>query len=120
LHEQTFTPELWLTAWLASSTDYPVAVLEWSVPLNQLNLAIERLTPRALLLHCNQRLDSKLLRQQLPALAANAQPPLLLSGLAARIHATELHTLPGLTLAATPSDVLQHLQQLDLLTGTTP
>jgi len=120
LDEQTFAPELWLTAWLASCADCPVAVLEWPVPLNQLNLAIERLTPRALLLHCNQRLDTKLLRQQLPALAANAQPPLLLSGLAARIHATELHGLPGLTLAVTPSDVLLHLQQLDLLTGTTP
>jgi hypothetical protein len=88
------------------------------VPLNQLNLAIERLNPRALLLHANQRLEVKLLRQQLPALAANAQPPLLLIGLAARIHASELHSLPGLTLAATPIDVLQHLQQLDLLTGT--
>ncbi|MBX9756234.1 MAG: MerR family transcriptional regulator [Pseudomonadaceae bacterium] len=118
IDEQTFAPELWLTAWLASSADCPVCVLESAVPLEQLNLAIQRLSPRALLLHCNQRLEAKLLRQQLPQLAAIAQPPLLLSGLAARIHATELQALPGLTLAVTPSDVLQQLLQLHLLTGT--
>lgn len=115
LDEQTFAPELWLTAWLVSSADCAVCVLESAVPLNQLNLALQRLTPCALVLHSNQRLDAKLLRQQLPQLAASAQPPLLLSGLAAHIHATELHAMPGLRLAATPGDALQHLQQLHLL-----
>jgi DNA-binding transcriptional MerR regulator len=117
LDGQAFTPGLWLSAWLASSANCPVTVLDWPVPLNQLNVALERLKPRALLLYCSQRLDSQLIRQQLPQLAANAQPALLLVGLAARIHAAELEAMPGLTLAETPIDALHQLQQLHLLGG---
>ncbi|MBX9914663.1 MAG: MerR family transcriptional regulator [Pseudomonadaceae bacterium] len=116
IDEQAFAPELWLTAWLTSS-DCPACVLEPAVPLEQLNLALQRLNPRAVVLHANQRLEGKLLRQQLPQLAGNAPPTLLLSGLAAHIHVAELANMPGLTLAATPGDVLLHLQNLHLLTG---
>ena len=108
-------PEMWLSAWLASSANCPVEVFDWPVPLNQLSLALERLNPRALLFFSSQSLDSAVLRKHLPQLASTCQLPLLLAGAAASIHAAELGDIPGLSLANTPINALQQLQCLHLL-----
>jgi DNA-binding transcriptional MerR regulator len=108
-------PGLWLCSWLVSSTDCPVQVLDWPVPLSQLSLALERLKPRGLLLYSSHSLDSGVLARHLPRLASSSQIPLLLAGAAATIHHDELHAVPGLTLADSPVAVLQQLQHLNLL-----
>jgi DNA-binding transcriptional MerR regulator len=108
-------PQMWLSAWLASSANCPVEVFDWPVPLNQLSLALERLSPRALLFFSSQSLDSTVLRKHLPQLASTCQIPLLLAGAAASIHDAELSDIPGLSLATTPINALQQLQFLHLL-----
>jgi MerR family transcriptional regulator, light-induced transcriptional regulator len=115
LSSRPLEPELWLSAWLASSAACPVEVFDWPVPLNQLSLALERIGPRALLLFCSHSLDSAMLRKHLPQLASTCQIPLLLAGAAASIHDAELNDLPGLSLATSPINTLQQLHLLHLL-----
>lgn len=114
LCERPMEPELWLTAWLASSNDLPIDVLDWPVPLGELGLALDSLAPPALLLYASQTLDSARLHRHLPRLASSSGVPLLLIGPAASIHASDLGDIPGLGLARSP---LEALLQLQALTG---
>ncbi len=115
LCEQPFEPGLWLSAWLVSSAGCPAEVIEWSVPLAELPLALERIKPRGLLMYASQSLDSGYLKRQLPRLADTQELPLLLVGPAASIHLAELRNLPGLTLAIDPLAALEVLQAGPLL-----
>ena len=95
-------PDLWLCAWLASTSGNPVEVLDWPVPLEELAMLLEHLQPCALLLYSSQALDTRLLRRELPRLNSASAVPLLLAGPAACIHADDLRGLPGLHLAEDP------------------
>ncbi len=113
LCEQPMEPTLWLSAWLASSSDMPIDVLDWPVPLGELGLALDSMQPAALLLYASQALDAGRLHRHLPRLASSSGIPLLLIGPAASIHAAELNDIPGLSLALTPIDVLEQLHILN-------
>ncbi len=115
LSELPMEPGLWLCAWLLSDSLCPVEVLDWPVPAGELNLAVERLQPRAVLLYSSQALDNVQLRRQLPRLHAGCAAPLLLAGPAAQIHRDELATLERLALADSPLDAHQFLHQCGLL-----
>lgn len=115
LCEQRFEPGLWLSAWLVSSAGCPVDIFEWSVPLAELPLALERIKPRGVLLYASQSLDSGYLKRQLPRIAGPLGMPLLLAGPAASIHQAELRDLPGVMLAADPLAALEALQASPLL-----
>jgi len=108
-------PGLWLCAWLASSADCPVQVLDWPLPVGELQLAIDTLAPRALLLYSSQALDAAQLRQQLPRLHDSCPVPLLLAGAAAQIHHQELAGLSALHLADDPLSALHSLLRQGLL-----
>lgn len=114
LCDQRFEPGLWLSAWLASSAGCPVEVVEWSVPLNELPLALERINPRGLLLYGGQTLDINHFQRQLPRLITPNGMPLLLVGPAASIHQAELGNTPGLGLANDPLAALEALQASSL------
>jgi hypothetical protein len=92
-----------------------VDVIEWSVPLTELPLALERIQPRGVLLYASQSLDSGYLKRQLPRIADPQAMPLLLAGPAASIHQAELRDVRGLTLAIDPLAALEALQQSPLL-----
>ncbi|MBF7730546.1 MerR family transcriptional regulator [Pseudomonas sp. N040] len=111
LCERPMQPELWLTAWLASSNGLPIDVLDWPVPLDELGLALDSLAPPALLLYASQTLDTRRLQRHLSRLASSGVAVLLI-GSAASIHADELGDIPGLDLAPSPLAALQHLQAL--------
>lgn len=115
LGERHFEPGLWLCAWLIASAGCPVIVLEGAVPLTELRLAVERITPHGLLLYASQSLDSGYLKRHLPRLIEPSTLPLMFAGPAASIHQAELKNLPGLLLACDPLDVLQQLQRAGLL-----
>ncbi|MBB2494533.1 MerR family transcriptional regulator [Aquipseudomonas ullengensis] len=115
LSDLPLEPNLWLSAWLASSAECSVEVLDWPVPAAELLLAVEHSAPRALLLYAGQALDNAQLRRELPRLHSACNVPVLLVGHATQIHADELHTLPGLHLARDPLDAEQLLQRLGLL-----
>lgn len=104
-------PGLWLTAWLASQAGCPTRVLEWSMSAGDLAQAIDLITPRAVLLYANQRIDSG----YLPSLLEVIDSPQLLCGHAVSIHHQAWADLPDLHLADTPLAALQCLQQLGLL-----
>lgn len=108
-------PGLWLCAWLASSSDCPVQVLDWPLPPGELNLALETMAPRAVLLYSSQALEASQLRRQLPKLHASSPVPLLLAGPAAVIHQDELTALPALHLVFDPLDAHHRLLTLGLL-----
>ncbi|AOE87375.1 MerR family transcriptional regulator [Pseudomonas sp. TCU-HL1] len=107
--ERPMEPSLWLTAWLASSTDCPVEVFDWPVPAAELTLAVAHIQPRALLLYSSQPFNAA----QLPRLLNGHPCPCLLAGPAVAIHQAELE--PGTHLAEGPLDALQTLSDLGLL-----
>ena len=115
LGEQHFESGLWLSAWLVSSTGCPVEVIERSVPLTDVPLALEKINPRGLVLYASQSLASGYLKRQLPRLATPHDPALMLAGPAASIHEAELRNVPGLTLAVDPIAVLETLRMGSLL-----
>ena len=115
LCEQQFEPGLWLSAWLASSAGCPVEIIEWTVPLALLPLALEQMAPRGLLMYASQSLDSGYLRRQLPKLIDPVSLPVLLAGPAASIHQAELKDIDGLTLAADPLSAFASLRASPLL-----
>ncbi|MCQ4347541.1 MerR family transcriptional regulator [Pseudomonas stutzeri] len=115
LSELPMEPGLWLCAWLLSDGQCPVEVLDWTLPPGELNLAVERLQPRAVLLYSSQALEAAQLRRQLPRLHAGCRLPLLLAGPAAQIHRDELAALERLALADTPLDAHHYLHQRGLL-----
>lgn len=99
LDESIMEPGLWLCSWLISDSDCPVQLLDQPLSPAELQLALERITPRALVLYAGQSLDSSQLQRQLPKLVAGSSLPLLLAGPASAIHRDELGEL---TLAADP------------------
>ncbi len=113
LSGEPFEPGLWLGAWLVSSSDCPVEVLDWPVPAAELRLALEQIRPRALVAYSAQALEGTYLRL-LPRLAEQAEVPLLLAGPATRLHQGELEG-SRLQLAADPLELLDRLGALDLL-----
>jgi DNA-binding transcriptional MerR regulator len=115
LSAQPMEPGLWLSAWLASSADCPVEVLDRAPPFGELGLAVERIAPRLLLLYSSQALASDLLRRHLPRLLERCPVPLLLAGPAVHIHEEELQRLRGLLLAADPLGAQQVLHEQGLL-----
>ena len=117
LDEEAFSPGLWLTAWLVSSADCPVELAEWPVPLNELNLAVERVWPRGLLLYASHCLSAGSLQRHLPRLLEQSAAPLLIAGPAVHIHAPELRQHRGLLLSDCPFDALQQLNNAGLLPG---
>lgn len=82
----SFDPELWLTAWLASSADCPVEVLDWPLPASELLLAAERFSARGLVLYASRPVPLDALARQL----ANCPCPIMLAGPAAVIHGEAL------------------------------
>ncbi|MET1078337.1 MAG: MerR family transcriptional regulator [Pseudomonas sp.] len=112
---QPMEPGLWLCAWLVSSADCPVEVLDWALPPGELNLAVERMAPRALLLYSSQALDATQLRRQLPKLNESCSVPVLMVGPAASIHQQELRALSALHLAEDPLSAQRSLLRQGLL-----
>ncbi|WP_044873514.1 MerR family transcriptional regulator [Pseudomonas sp. LFM046] len=107
--ERTMEPGLWITAWLASSAECNVEVLDGPLPAAELALAVAHIQPRALLLYSSQPIISGQLSRLL-----NGHPcPCLLAGPVAAIHPDELK--PGAILAAGPLDALQALAHLGLM-----
>ncbi|MCY1278516.1 MerR HTH family regulatory protein [compost metagenome] len=107
--ELPMEPGLWLTAWLISSADCAVEVLDGPVPAAELSLAVARIRPRALLLYSSQPLRPG----QLPRLLGGHPCPCLLGGPAAAIH--QARVAPGATLVEGPLDALQALLDQGLL-----
>lgn len=81
-------PELWLTAWLASSGDCPVQVFDAPLPPGELALAVERLKARGVLLYSSNAINLSLL----PKLLAGVDCPIIIAGPAASIHHARLST----------------------------
>jgi DNA-binding transcriptional MerR regulator len=108
-------PGLWLTAWLASSTDCPVEVFDWPLPPAELALAVEHIQPRAVLLYSSQALNSTHLQR----LLGGYDCPCLLVGQVVQIHAEELVAITAknieLSLAVDPLAALHSLTDLNLL-----
>lgn len=109
-----FDPELWLTAWLASSADCPVEVLDWALPASELLLAVERFSARGLVLYASRPVHLDALARQL----ANCPCPILLAGPAAVIHGEALRErtdLARLLLAGNPVAAQLTLRQNRLI-----
>lgn len=108
-------PHLWLTAWLISSSDCPVEVFDWPVPVGELALAVEYLQARGLLLYSSKALNVNLL----PKLLANIACPKLIVGPTVCIHCAELSVstteIDGLTLAEDPLAAQTILHKLGLI-----
>ncbi|WP_350298295.1 MerR family transcriptional regulator [Pseudomonas putida] len=106
--ERTFSPDLWLCAWLLTSNGFPVEVLEQPVAGPQLLSAVNALKPRSLLLHLGPRIDDKALLRTLQGLPI----PKLLGGATLALHETRLKAfeLPDLFLFDTPQAALRVLQ----------
>lgn len=113
LSEQVMEPELWLCAWLASYSECPVRVFEQPIPVADLQLAITRLQPRAVLLHGSQRLALDHLHSYL-ALADSACL-FLLSGPAAAIHQDTVADCKHVSCASDPLQTYHQLVNLKLL-----
>lgn len=109
--ERTFSPDLWLCAWLLTSNGFPVEVLEQPVAGPQLLSAVNALKPRALLLHLGPRIDDKALLRTLQGLPI----PKLLGGATLALHEARLKAfeLPDLFLFDTPQAALRVLQAHD-------
>lgn len=109
--ERTFSPGLWLCAWLLTSNGFPAEVLEQPVAGPQLLSAVNVLKPRALLLHLGPRIDDKALLRTLQGLPV----PKLLGGTTLALHEARLKAfeLPDLFLFDTPQAALRVLQAHD-------
>ena len=108
-------PHLWLSAWLASSTDCPVEVFDWPLPAGELALAVEHLKPRAVLLYSSKTFNVITLNK----LLSGVDCPTVMTGPAVCIHQAELavlaHDLPALSVAEDSLSAHQLLIQRGLL-----
>lgn len=104
-------PMLWIGAWLVSSSDCPVQVLDWPLPAGELALACDSLGARALLLFVSKSLSLA----SLPKLLAGCHCQKLLVGPAVRIHGAALrtatNTIDNLQLVDDPLQAQQCLLQ---------
>ncbi len=111
---QPFEAQLWLTAWLVSSSHCPVEVFDAPLPGGELALAVERLKSPAVVLYSSQTLNP----QQLPKLLKGVDCPILIAGPTVCIHSAELAVstteIAGLSLARDPLEAHQRLSQLGL------
>ena len=111
---QPFEAQLWLTAWLVSSSHCPVEVFDAALPGGELALAVERLKSPAVVLYSSQTLNP----QQLPKLLKGVDCPILIAGPTVCIHSAELAVstteIAGLSLARDPLEAHQRLSQLGL------
>ncbi|NBG94044.1 MerR family transcriptional regulator [Pseudomonas sp. 9.1(2019)] len=111
---QPFEAQLWLTAWLVSSSHCPVEVIDAPLPGGELALAVERLKSPAVVLYSSQTLNP----QQLPKLLKGVDCPILIAGPTVCIHSAELAVstteIAGLSLARDPLEAHQRLSQLGL------
>ncbi|MFK3683086.1 MerR family transcriptional regulator [Pseudomonas sp. NPDC088890] len=107
--ERPFDAQLWLCAWLLSSSGYQVEVLEQPVSGAQLLRAVNQWQPRALLLHLGPRIDVVVLERTLRGIDGVK----LLGGETVSLHEAQLHALalPQLLLFDTPQAALRLLQQ---------
>jgi DNA-binding transcriptional MerR regulator len=107
--ERPFDAQLWLCAWLLSSSGYQVEVLEQPVSGAQLLRAVNQWQPRALLLHLGPRIDLVVLERTLRGIDGVK----LLGGETVSLHEAQLHALalPQLLLFDTPQAALRLLQQ---------
>ncbi|GGK07486.1 MerR family transcriptional regulator [Pseudomonas matsuisoli] len=103
-------PGVWLSAWLAANNGLSSEILEWPMPVTDLMLAIERLSPSAVLLYSSQALDAGQLERTLPRTAAICPVPLVLAGAVTHIYRSELLEVPKLLLASDPVEALACLQ----------
>ncbi len=107
--------QLWLIAWLVSSTGCPVEVFDWPLPAGELGLAVERLAARAVVLSVRKRFDTG----QLGRLFKGVHCPKLLCGPAVIIHKAALNermlAIAQLHLREDLPTGFQCLQQLRLL-----
>lgn len=108
--DAAFCPDVWLCAWLLSSSGQPVVVLEQSIGLGQLRHVVTQLQPRAMVLCLGAQLERSTLFKALHDIPS----PIFLGGLAVSIHETELRALAlsGLHLFTTPQDALRQFQRL--------
>ncbi|AUB76773.1 helix-turn-helix-type transcriptional regulator [Pseudomonas sp. Lz4W] len=111
---QPFEAQLWLTAWLVSSSHCPVEVFDAPLPGGELAMAVERLKSPAVVLYSSQTLNP----QQLPKLLKGVDCPILIAGPTVCIHSAELAVstteIAGLSLARDPLEAHQRLSQLGL------
>ncbi|NBF13710.1 MerR family transcriptional regulator [Pseudomonas sp. Fl4BN2] len=111
---QPFEAQLWLTAWLVSSSHCPVEVFDAALPGGELAMAVERLKSPAVVLYSSQTLNP----QQLPKLLKGVDCPILIAGPTVCIHSAELAVstteIAGLSLARDPLEAHQRLSQLGL------
>ena len=103
-------PGIWLSAWLASTNGLAFELLEWPMPVTDLMLAIERLSPGAVLLYSSLALETGQLERSLPRIAAICPVPLVLAGPVTHIYRSELLEVPRLLLASDPVEALACLQ----------
>ena len=113
--EHTFSPGLWLCAWLFTSNGLPVEVLEHTIAGAHLQRAVTMLKPRAVLLHLGPRIDDKALQRTL----SNLPVPTLAGGPMLALHEARLRALrlPNLALFDTPQAALRLLQAHDRQPG---
>lgn len=107
-------PHLWLTAWLASSTDCPVEVFDEPIPAGELALAVERLAARGVLLYSSHALNPS----QLPRLLNGIDCPVIIAGSATSIHHASLSTgaaMPNVSWAEDPLSAHRELRRQALL-----
>ncbi|MGL6241471.1 MerR family transcriptional regulator [Pseudomonas sp.] len=79
-------PCLWLTAWLISSADCPVEVLDWPLPAGELALAVDHLQARGVLLYSSKAMNIS----QLAKLLNGVSCPKMIAGPTVCIHHAEL------------------------------
>jgi hypothetical protein len=101
-------PQLWLTAWLASSADCPVEVFDGPLPAGELALAVERLKARGVLLYSSQALNLS----QLPRLLSGLDCPIIIAGPAASIHQAKLSASAAISNVSWAEDPLSAHREL--------
>ncbi|WP_347901992.1 MerR family transcriptional regulator [Pseudomonas purpurea] len=108
-------PHLWLSAWLISSTDCPVEVFDWPLPLGELALAVEHLHARGVLLYSSKAINLNPLTKLLSGVSC----PTLIAGPTVCIHHAELSAstseIAGLFLAPDPLSAHQELIERGLI-----
>lgn len=109
-NREPFDAHFWLTAWLLSSSGQAVETLEQPVTGRQLQQAVLRLAPCAVVLHLGRSLDLATLRRTLEGIHA----PVLLGGPSITTHQADLQDFvqAGRLLFDTPHAALRRFQAI--------